>query len=142
MSPGLVILVAIGIFAVLLVFLKWILDITWNHAGKAIEKRHRDAQKILSSGRVPADWIPGRMKRRKYDDPKIAGRIKRFVLRRLDGEIRYFDIAAPFETQEAKRSFLHAIRDVQKRWRETQDLEFHSIIDPDDHSVPGGPYRT
>jgi hypothetical protein len=145
MSPGLVILITTGVFVVLLLFLKWVLDVTWSRAGKTIEKRHRTAYRVLESGKAPFEWIPKRFRTGGLDDSKTAARIKRRILKRLAGEIRYFDNAAPFETLEAKRIFLHAIRSVETRWLKTSLDAFGDNVEADDPGTvdghtPGGPY--
>lgn len=49
--------------------------------------------------------------------------------------VEYFDRAAPFETMDAKRIFMHAIRTVERRWAETPEARFDEVIERDE-----GPY--
>jgi hypothetical protein len=124
MTPGLVILYSVALFAVLLLFLKWVLDRTWEKAGRTIEQRHRTIFRVLETKRIPEAWLP-----------KGAGtdagteRAKRLALKHLRGEIKYFDRAGPFETLEAKRIFMHAVEEVEKLWSETPAEELEKLVD-------------
>jgi hypothetical protein len=78
--------------------------------GKATFDRHRAAEEILSSGRVPASW------QRVYGPPPYGSDLQRRVHRRLERLLRYFKSAPVFDGEESRTVLMEELRAAQSRW--------------------------
>lgn len=125
MSVGLALVLSLVLFVLLAFILKWMTDFMGAQAARAIEKRHRTAELILATRRIPPAWLSppfGRLRHRIGLPPERA--VRRHALRRMASLISYFDNAAPFESITVKRSFVHALRTIAEEWRAVAPEEF------------------
>ncbi len=85
--------------------------------GKVIAERHRCAEYIIDTGKVPTAWVQGLSPR-----GRAAPRLRKHLLDKLDSMTRLFAHSPVFEDDEARRLFLGEIRRVRATWS-TADLQ-------------------
>ena len=139
------ILYALVVFAVLLLFIKWVLDTAWKNAGRAFERRHRLAYAIIQSRKIPHDWLKRSLRRSRSinrrtgpdaspstdifrKETRLKKRAKKVAIRRLSSLVTSYDRGGSFETLQAKKIFMNEINSVLQAWRDTPASRIDEIV--------------
>lgn len=96
-------------------------------AGKYVGKKHKAAEVIVNTGKVPKEWSD-KLKKRTFSRVKIQGRSKKIsrierrakasVLKRVDHLIDYFKTSPLVEDKETKKILLNKLQKARHLWEE------------------------
>lgn len=96
--------------------------------GKTVHQRHKAAEHIIETGRLPASW---QSECAKKSDAKAC------ALGRIDDLVKYFERAPVFDTEETRRELLSDLEHARETW---ESLSWEELTrEPDgDASTDGG----
>jgi hypothetical protein len=100
-----ILLVVLGLAAFLFLFFKLLLWYATQVTKITVERRHRDADFILATGRAPPAWAAG-----------DASRARRRALRRLDSLIGYMKRTSLVDSDETRETVLAQLVETRRRW--------------------------
>ena len=113
-----VVLFLLGAIILLSGTLYLIFRVTIGRFGAMLEKRQRETEFVLFTGRVPPSWMP-RLPVSASGPPGPERRARRRARRKLRGLMRYYK-HTPFVASEGEReSQLARMKDVAADWKET-----------------------
>ena len=113
-------LLILGLAAFLTIFLKLIILYSEKILSALVERKHRDAEAILSTGIVPPQWA------KKGINYFVGDRIsKSIVIRRLDKVIKYFQHSPLVESDDAREILVGRLRSIQESWRKMNWKEMY-----------------
>ena len=95
--------------------------------GKYVSKKHKAAEVIVNTGKVPKEWSD-KLKKRIFLRVKNQGRSKKIsrierrakasVLKRVDHLIDYFKTSPLVEDKETKKILLNELQKARRFWEE------------------------
>lgn len=107
-----VLIIVLLLAAFLFLFFKLILWYATTTAKTMVERRHRDAELVLTTGRIPPRWVP----HTSPDGRRLALARKR-ALRRLDSLMSYMRRTTLVDSDETRETMLAQLGEVRERWR-------------------------
>jgi hypothetical protein len=110
------ILLFIAIYAGLLFLgFKLILAYTTRTTSRVLERKHRDLEVVMSTGRAPKHWL-GIERDADFDD--LTETDRRRALRKLDKLTRYVRRSPFVDSDESRKVIERKLRDAKTYWKE------------------------
>jgi len=94
--------------------------------GKYVNEKHRSAEAIINTGKVPEEWsnklkerisLAGKIEGQSKKILKIKERAKKIVLKKIDHLIDYFKKTPLVEDKETKEILLDKLQEVRRLWK-------------------------
>lgn len=119
-----VLIFVLALAAFLFLFFKLILWYATAVAKAMVERRHRDAELILATGRVPPGWARGAQAGKM---PSVAGpetravkRARSRALRRLGSLMSYLRRTTLVDSEETRNTMLEQLVVIRERWQQAE----------------------
>lgn len=109
------VLIIAGVVAFLFLFFKLMLWYATTLAKVMVEKRHRDADFVLTTGRVPPQWVG-----RGGNTATRADRLRARALRNLTSLIRYMNKTTLVDTEETRQTMLERLDRIRAHWKHAE----------------------
>ncbi len=121
-------LIFLGFIACFTLILRGTVLLMGKFVGKYVEEKHRAAETIINTGKVPKSWtykLEGRIAslERASEEPakiyEIQKKAKSSYLKRLDRLIKHFKESPLIEDKETREMLLGELREVRNLWEES-----------------------
>ena len=123
---GISVLIFFIAIAIFVLFFKMAMGYIGKVFGKTVYGRHKAAEHIVDTGRVPPEWrLRAEQALRKTGPPgspshrRTAEREQEKILKQIEGLLKYFDTAPVFEDEPTKRMLIGELTEAKTRWEET-----------------------
>ena len=119
---GWILLIFVFFSALFALAVKHGISIVGRQLGARVSQRHKWAEEVLQSGKVPQSWYldfaAGKGKRfpRGAEDREFRIRARRYFLRRLDELVKYFNSAPVFDNDETRRMLIQELQEARRHW--------------------------
>jgi len=104
--------VILGLAAFLYLFFRVVLWYASAIAKRLVEQRHRDAEAVMTTFRIPSGWLSGRGTPT-VDEPAGA---RRAALRRLRSLRRQMERTTLVDSEETRTTVVGKLASVEKHW--------------------------
>ncbi len=106
-------LIIIGMVVFLFLLYKLTILYTEKIVSVVVDRKHQDAETILSSSYAPPEW--GKRGIVRWVNESLA---KRLALRKLDGIIKYFKHTPLVEDEDARELLISRLKSVKESWQQ------------------------
>jgi len=120
-------LIFLAFIALFVLLLRGAVILMGRFAGKYIGEKHKEAEKIINTGKPPKNWIyPLEKKIAKLKEAsrrpgkilKIQKKTKNICLDKLDRLIKHFKTSPLVKDEETRKILLDKLLKVRRRWKE------------------------
>jgi hypothetical protein len=102
-----ILLVILALVAFLFLFFRLLLWYATKVTTIAVDRRHHDAERILTTGRIPPNWVAS-------DD----ARHRRQALRRMGALMRYMRRTTLVDGEDTREVILTQLDEMKERWED------------------------